>query len=156
MAFFYRGLAGSAGGTSAATATVGGALTYATTGGITIGGTGGGGVHQTAATAGLAGGLVTPLANSVYIGQPASAGGTAAALALDGNNGFQTVPNLLHFTPATGGGAGYAAAGSFIQGGSGGNGCIGCGGGGGGGNFTGATVKKSGDGGDGIVIISSW
>jgi hypothetical protein len=153
---FIRGLAGTVGGTSATTATVGGVLAYTTGMGITMPGTGGGGVHQTAANNGLAGGLITALANSVFFGQPASAGGTNAALAAHGNHGYQTFTGMLSFTGATGGGAGYSAAGAFIAGGRGGNGAIGGGGGGSGGSFTGATAPMPGNGGDGLVIITSW
>jgi len=153
---FIRGLAGTVGGTSATTATVGGALTYTSSMGITMPATGGGGVHQTAANAGFAGGAVQALANSVYFGQPIASGGTNAALAAHGGHGYQTVAGLLSFTGASGGGAGYSAAGSFIAGGRGGNGAIGGGGGGSGGSFTGATAPMPGNGGDGLVIIMAW
>lgn len=92
---------------------------------------------------------------------PVGAGGAAADGAAgrggDGTSGFVLFPGLFRMTGGTGGGGAGRATLADANGGDGGHGGIGCGGGGGGGNFPGSFPgSRGGNGGPGLVIITSW
>lgn len=132
------GQAGTAGG--AVAGAVGTAISFATTGAICMGGTGGGGTTS----ADFAGGLINSSANSLLSDiRPVN----AAAGSNPGPSAFPLWKPLWAFG-GLGGGASNAAIG-----GNGGAGIWGSGGGGGGGGTTGG---RGGNGGHGLVIIQCW
>jgi len=130
-------LAGQAGTVANDVNNTGTAQTYATTGIIVQGGSGGG-----APTGGTATGVaITGV--GVFPGFAASAGTGPDGIVLN-------PPDLpLRFTGGLGGGGGATGF-------AGGKGSYGCGGGGGGGVVATATSGAGGAGGDGLVIIASW
>ena len=145
------GQAGIIGGTAAA-------LTLPVTGIVTTGGTGGGGLPAIS-TIGQSGGAFTVPAGNIFPPAAGGAGGAATnAPGTAGTNGSQVISKLLYFYGGTGGGAGglSSVGAATAAGGAGGAGSFGCGGGGGGGGFTGAAVAPGGNGGPGLVIITSW
>lgn len=133
----YNFIAGQAGTAGSDVGNNGTAITYATTGLLVMGGSGGG-----APTGGTATGMALTAAG-VF---PGVAGATGA-----GSNGFSLNPPTfaLRFTGGLGGAGGATSS-------LGGNGAYGCGGGGSGGCPAAATSVSGGNGGDGQVVIISW
>lgn len=135
---FFAGQQGAAGGNRSGGIGLPSALP--TTGCPTMGGTGGAGTNS----ADFAGGIITPIAESL-LSQWAAAGAPAGSFS--GSGGF-LLPKPFFSYCGLGGGAAFAGIG-----GNGGDGGPGSGGGGGG---AGTTGGQGGDGGAGIVIIISW
>ena len=139
----FSALAGQVGGQGGAfNSSVGGAITYPTTGLLLSGGAGGGGGAGT-------GGAVTAPTQASYVYFSTLAGGASGNPASNGASGYQIQQPLLSLG-ASGGGAGSVGA---ANGGNGRPGGIGSGGSGGGAGTIGGT---GGDGGPGLVIIQSW
>lgn len=148
LAFNAGSLAGQD-GTNAGVAFNGEDITLPTIGLVVTGGTAGGGLSTSFNN--LGGSFIVP--TSYFPAQPGGKyGGTTTASGGAGSNGFK-VPNLLYFYGGTGGAPSGRAGGN---GGRGGIGAYGCGGGGGGGTFTGGVRAVGGNGGAGIIIITSW
>jgi hypothetical protein len=110
---------------------------------LTTGGAGGGGATNVAGVW-AGGGSITSA--SVILTSPVTGG---LSIGANGNDGYGTLQPFC----GTGGSGGAGRDGSTGAGGNGGNGFYGCGGGGAGGSST--VAPKSGNGGDGLVIITT-
>jgi hypothetical protein len=122
--------------------------------GPSMGGTGGGGAGNNSVS-GLGGGAITLTVNDQNMGEVITAVGGAGA-GSNGTNGWEVqlraIPISLAYYSGTGGGGGN----NTVSAGNGGNGARGSGGGGAGGTWSLNTLAQPGNGGDGLVYITSF